>query len=82
MPKISISISQEILEFVDALGENRSKAIVEILMEYKKRKMELELAKAYEEYGEFCKEDDKDWWSDWERSSLSDINKEDLESDE
>lgn len=75
MPKISISVPQEILEFLYTPGGNRSRAIVEILMDYKKKKEELELARAYKEYGEFCKEDDKNWWSDWERTSLNDINK-------
>ena len=76
MPKISISIPKEILNFVDALGENRSKAIVSILLEYKKKKQEFELAKAYEEYAKFCNEDDKGWWADWEKCSLSDIDEE------
>ncbi len=76
MPKISISIPEEVLEFVDEIDKNRSRAIVDILREYKKRKDEMELAKAYEDYAEFCKEDDKGWWGDWENTSLRDINKE------
>ncbi|HPZ07191.1 MAG TPA: hypothetical protein PL110_03700 [Candidatus Eremiobacteraeota bacterium] len=76
MPKISISMPDEILKFIDNLGKNRSRTIVEILQEYRKNKQELELIKAYEEYREFCEEDDKDYWNNWEVSCLRDIDKE------
>lgn len=76
MPKISVSIPDEILEFLDKQGKNRSKTIVTILEDYKKKKFDEQLAKDYEEYEEFSKEDDKDFWQDWEKSALEDLSKE------
>ncbi|MBI2252336.1 MAG: hypothetical protein HYU63_06315 [Armatimonadetes bacterium] len=73
MPKISISMPEEVIEFLDKQGKNRSKAIVTILQEYRKRKEQEHLAKAYEEYYKFCKEDDKEWWNEYESSSLKDV---------
>jgi hypothetical protein len=73
--KISVSIPEDILEFVDRQSPNRSRAIVTILQEYKRKKQEAELGKAYEDYEEFCQEDDRKWWPEWEASSAGDIEK-------
>lgn len=75
MQKISVSIPEDILEFVDRQSSNRSRAIVTILQDYKRKKQEEELGKAYEDYAEFCREDDKSWWPEWEASSAGDIEK-------
>lgn len=75
MPKISVSIPEDIIEFIDEQGKNRSKTIVTILEDYKKSRQVNDLEKAYEEYAEFSKEDDKDWQG-WEDTSLKDIGKE------
>ncbi len=75
MPKISLSIPHDVLQFIDSQGKNRSRAIVTILQEYKEKKQREELIKAYEEYENFCKEDDANWWSDWENSSIEDTGK-------
>jgi metal-responsive CopG/Arc/MetJ family transcriptional regulator len=75
MPKISVSISEEILEFIDSQWKNRSKAIVSIIQEYKKKKEQEELEKSYEEYEAFCKENNNDWLNEWENSSIKDIGK-------
>ncbi|MGV8118299.1 MAG: hypothetical protein AB2L14_00905 [Candidatus Xenobiia bacterium LiM19] len=72
MPKISVSVPDEVLEFIDRQGKNRSKSIVTILKDYKKKKEESDLEKAYEEYAEFCRDDDKGWWQDFELASLAD----------
>ncbi len=57
MPKISVSLPDDIIEFIDKQGKNRSKTIVTILDEFKKNKQSEELAKAYEEYAQFCREE-------------------------
>ena len=75
MPKVSVSIPEDIIEFIDEQGKNRSKTIVTILEDYKKCRQVNDLEKAYEEYAEFSKEDDKDWQG-WEDTSLKDIGKE------
>ena len=75
MIKISISIPDEMIDFLDKRGKNRSKTIVTILEEYKKKKFEEELAREYEEYAKFCEEDDKDFWQDWERAACEDFLK-------
>ena len=75
MPKVSVSIPEDIIEFIDEQGKNRSKTIVTILEDYKKCRQVNDLEKAYEEYSEFSKEDDKDWQG-WEDTSLKDIGKE------
>jgi len=75
MPKISLSIPLEVLEFVDKQGKNRSKAIVTILDDYRRKRQEEELSRAYEEYADFCKEDDKNWWKQYESASLDDIGR-------
>ena len=75
MPKVSVSIPEDIIEFIDEQGKNRSKNIVTILEDYKKCRQVNDLEKAYEEYAEFSKEDDKDWQG-WEDTSLKDIGKE------
>ncbi len=69
MPKISISIPDDIVNFIDKQGKNRSKTIVTILDEFKKNKQNEELAKAYEEYSEFCKEET----NEWEETAIKDI---------
>jgi len=75
MPKVSVSLPEDIIEFIDEQGKNRSKTIVTILEDYKKFKQNENLEKAYEEYAEFIKEDDKDWQG-WEETSLKDMGKE------
>jgi hypothetical protein len=50
-----ISIPDEILEFLDRQGGNRSSAIVTILLEYMERKEESDLEKAYGDYEDFCR---------------------------
>lgn len=37
---------------------------------FQEQKQKEELKKAYEEYENFCKEDDLFWWSDWENTSI------------
>lgn len=61
MPKISISIPAEILDFVDQLGDNRSGAIVAILEDYKNRQREAELVQAYQDYEQLREPDDGAW---------------------
>ncbi|EKE03947.1 MAG: hypothetical protein ACD_20C00125G0003 [uncultured bacterium] len=75
MPKVSISLPEDIIEFIDEQGKNRSKTIVTILEDYKQLKQKETLEKAYEEYAEFSKEDDKDI-QEWEETALKDIGKE------
>jgi len=76
MPKISISLSQELLNFLDSYGANRSRAVSMILQEQRKQKMLRELSQAYEDYREFCREDDRGWRPEWEKASMSDLRKE------
>lgn len=73
MPKISLSLPGEILNYVDSLGTNRSKAIVSILRHYQRQQREAELIKAYDAYAALCAEDDEEWWSDWQASSAIDL---------
>jgi len=75
MPKISVSLPEEMLDFIDKQGENRSKTIVTILKDFKVKKQQDELEKEYEEYAKFCEEDDKDFWQDWEKSAVEDFNR-------
>jgi len=75
MPKISLSIPHDVLQFIDSQGKNRSRSIVTILQEYKEKKQREELIKAYEEYEDFCKEDDANWWNDWENASANDTGR-------
>ncbi len=75
MPKISISIPEEMIDFIDEQGKNRSKTIVTILEDFRRKKREEELEKAYKEFDDFCREDDKDFWQDWERSACEDFLK-------
>lgn len=72
MPKISISISDELLSFVDEQGDNRSKVIAEILQEHRQKRLKHALDCAYADYARLCAEDDQGWWSDWERAALQD----------
>jgi metal-responsive CopG/Arc/MetJ family transcriptional regulator len=58
MMKISVSLPEDLVEFVDHRGKNRSKTIVSILQDFRKKKEEAALADAYQEYTEFCKKDD------------------------
>ena len=74
MPKVSVSLPEDIIEFIDEQGKNRSKTIVTILEDYKQSKQKENLEKAYEEYAEFSREDDKDWQG-WEEAALKDIGK-------
>ena len=75
MPKVSVSLPDDVLSFIDALGSNRSGTIVTILKEYKEKKEVEKLRKEYEEYAKFCEEDDKGWWKDWEAAAANDIGK-------
>jgi len=47
--KISITLEEEVLDFVDRLGTNRSSSINEILSREKKRVFKQELEAAYKE---------------------------------
>ena len=76
MPKISVSLPEDTLQFVDSLGPNRSKAIVEILQEFQQRQRIKTLSEAYDAYSALCAADEGDWWSDWESAALSDLAKE------
>ena len=49
--KISITLEEEVLDFVDRLGTNRSSSINEILSREKKRIFKQELETAYREQG-------------------------------
>jgi len=75
MTKISVSLPEEIIDFIDKQGKNRSKTIVTILEEFKAKKQEDELEKEYEEYAKFCEEDDKDFWQNWESAAVEDFNR-------
>lgn len=75
MKKISVSVSEDVLQFIDSIGKNRSGTIMTILKHYKEEKEALELKQQYQEYAEFCKEDDKEWWKDWESTSAEDVGK-------
>ena len=75
MTKISVSLPEEIIEFIDKQGKNRSKTIVTILEDFKSKKQQDELEKEYEEYAKFCEEDDKDFWQDWEKAAVEDFNR-------
>jgi len=72
MARISISIPDEVLDFIDRQGSNRSRTIATILMEYRMGKEESDLEKAYGDYEDFCREDDRGWWQDFELSALAD----------
>ena len=73
MPKVSVSLPADVLEYVDNLGPNRSRSILTILEEYRERKKAEELARAYDAYAALCLEDDADWWSTWEAASARDL---------
>ena len=66
--KVSVSLPENIIEFIDEQGKNRSKTLVTIIQEYKLKKEEEELKKAYSDYSEFFKNDD-----DFEKLSLTDL---------
>ncbi len=72
MPKISISLSDELLSFVDEQGENRSRVIAGILQEHRRNRLRQALDRAYADYARLCAEDDQGWWVDWERAALLD----------
>ena len=78
MPKISVSLPGELLQFVDSLGANRSKAIVTILQEFQKHQREQALGKAYDDYEALCRDDDGGWWQDWESAAAADLRIEKL----
>ncbi len=73
MPKISVSLPASALEFLDTLDDNRSRALAKIVEDYRRRRKSEELARAYDAYAQFCRQDDGDWWSDWEASSAADL---------
>lgn len=70
MLKISISLPEDIIEFLDKQGKNRSKTIVTILEDYKKKKFEEKLSSDYEEYSNLYEKEDEEW-KDWEKAALS-----------
>lgn len=74
MKKISVSIPEDVLKFIDKLGKNRSGTIMNILKEHKKQIELEELEKAYEEYEELNKED-ASWSKHWESASVHDVGK-------
>lgn len=76
MPKISVSLPGEVLQFVDSLGTNRSKAIVAILQECQRQRREQALMQAYDDYEALCREDGRDWWRDWESAAAADPGRE------
>lgn len=67
--KVSVSLPEDIVDFIDNQGKNRSKTLVTIIQEYKAKKEEEELGKAYEEYFEFYEEEIKDF----EEAALIDL---------
>ena len=73
MTKISISLPNDVLRFVDGLDSNRSRAVVSILRRYQRKKEREATADAYAAYAEFCKDDDAGWWPAWEAASAGDI---------
>ncbi|MEI7475777.1 MAG: hypothetical protein WCK67_13470 [bacterium] len=73
MPKVSVSLPQDILEFLDEQGKNRSKTIVTILEDYKKKKFEEKLASDYEEYSNLYEKNDEEW-KDLEKAALTDLD--------
>ena len=73
--KISLSVPEDVLRFVEKQGKNRSKTIVTILSEYKKLKEESIISEAYKEYEAYCKTDDNSLKKDWEKSSINDLTK-------
>lgn len=72
MPKISISLSEELLAYLDEQGQNRSKVIADLLSEHRQKVQSLALDCVYADYASFCREDDQGWWGDWEGSMLRD----------
>lgn len=54
--KVSVSLPEDIIDFIDNQGKNRSKTLVTIIQEYKSKKEKEDLACAYEEYSEFYKD--------------------------
>lgn len=74
MPKVSVSIPDDVLKFIDTLGSNRSGTIVTILKEYKEQKEIQKLRKAYEEYAKLVEAEDEDW-KDWEAAAAHDVGK-------
>ncbi|MEI8128738.1 MAG: hypothetical protein WCG95_03875 [bacterium] len=55
--KVSVSLPEDIIDFIDEQGENRSKTLVTIIQEYKSKKEEEQLKHAYTEYSAFYKDD-------------------------
>ncbi len=59
--KISITLDDEVLAFVDAQGKNRSKIINSFLAKAKKRKLEADLKAAY-----IDQNNDPEFWAEFE----------------
>jgi hypothetical protein len=76
MPKISVSMPEDVLQFLDGLGDNRSQAIVAILQDYRKVKREQALVQAYDDYEALCQEDSENWWQHWESAAAADLGPE------
>jgi hypothetical protein len=58
--KVSVSLPQDVINFLDTCGTNRSKIIVTIIEEYKAKKNARELESAYEQYSQIFNEDNED----------------------
>jgi hypothetical protein len=71
MPKISISLPTELVEYLDSQGPNRSQVIASILTRQRLQEQEVALAQAYREYSAFSQSDD-DWWPAWEQAAAQD----------
>ena len=59
--KISITLDDEIVQFIDAQGSNRSKVINQFLTKIKQEKLEQELKEAYIDQNK-----DPQFWSEFE----------------
>ena len=57
--KVSVSLPEDIIEFIDEQGKNRSKTVVTIIQEYKSKKEAEDLKNAYEKYSDFYKNDNE-----------------------
>lgn len=74
MPKISVSMPSELLDYLDHHGPNRSQVIVTILNEHRSRERQAELERAYREYERLSEEEDGDWWPAWEAAAARDVD--------
>ncbi|MBM3460484.1 MAG: antitoxin [Armatimonadetes bacterium] len=73
MPKISVSLPSEAIAFLDSMDENRSRAIATVVEEFRRRRREEDLEQAYDAYAELCRNEDADWWTDYESAATTDL---------